>query len=318
MTAPATAWSGRRVRDDVADLRDDHGGLPRDGRDPGLRPLGHRAGARPDRARPRRDRRRPRGRAGRGLLHAAPRRPHRPSGRSAGAGMAAGSSRPPSTLVRRRGHDALQLYVPPHLPGSVAFAEALGFRYRSSLWQFQLPADHPVPAPAFPADVTTRHFDPAIDTDVDAWVAFMLATFEGHPTPDDLDAVGHRPRQRVARFRPERDPAGHPGRRAERTRGVRQDRDPHRGDRRDDRRRRADRRPAGLARARSRPRAAPLGRRRICGAAAPTGSSSRSRRPTTARPACTAPTASSPTSSGRTGCCRSTDSGTPGAASASR
>lgn len=84
--------------------------------------------------------------------------------------------------VQRRGHDALQLYVPPHIPGSVAFAEALGFRYRSSLWQFQLPADHPVPAPAFPADVTTRHFDPAIDTDVDAWVAFMLATFEGHPT----------------------------------------------------------------------------------------------------------------------------------------
>ena len=85
-------------------------------------------------------------------------------------------------VVRWRGHDELQLYVPPHLPGSVAFADALGFRYRSSLWQFQLPAGDAVPPPAFPPDVTTRHFDPSVETDIDAWVAFMLAAFEGHPT----------------------------------------------------------------------------------------------------------------------------------------
>jgi mycothiol synthase len=85
-------------------------------------------------------------------------------------------------VVRRREHAELQLYVPPHLPGSVAFAEALGFRYRSSLWQFRLAADLPVPAPEFPSDVTTRHFDPTVDTDIEAWVAVMLATFEGHPT----------------------------------------------------------------------------------------------------------------------------------------
>ena len=85
-------------------------------------------------------------------------------------------------LVRRRGHEALQLYVPPHLPASVAFADDLGFRYRSSLWQFQLPADRVVPAPDFPAGLETRHFDRAIDVDIDAWVAFMLAAFEGHPT----------------------------------------------------------------------------------------------------------------------------------------
>jgi mycothiol synthase len=64
----------------------------------------------------------------------------------------------------------------------VAFAGALGFRYRSSLWQFQLIPDRAVPAPRFPIDVVTRRFDPAVDTDIEAWVAFMLAAFEGHPT----------------------------------------------------------------------------------------------------------------------------------------
>ncbi len=86
-------------------------------------------------------------------------------------------------LVRVRGRHALQLYVPPHLPASVAFAEALGFRYRSSLWRFELADGEPVPPPTFPAGVTTRHFDPRDGGDLDAWVAFMLAAFEGHPTP---------------------------------------------------------------------------------------------------------------------------------------
>lgn len=86
-------------------------------------------------------------------------------------------------MLRRRGRDVLQLYVPPHLPGSVAFAERLGFHYRSSLWRFELAPGHPVPAPRFPAEVVTRCFDPAVDIDIDAWVAFMLAAFEGHPTP---------------------------------------------------------------------------------------------------------------------------------------
>ena len=85
--------------------------------------------------------------------------------------------------VRRRGlDDHLQLYVPPHLPGSVAFAEAMGLRYRSSLWQFDLAAERDVPRPAFPAGLVARAFDPAIETDLDAWLRFMLATFEGHPT----------------------------------------------------------------------------------------------------------------------------------------
>ena len=88
-------------------------------------------------------------------------------------------------LARDRGLDELQLYVPLHLPASRAFAAALGFRYRSSLWQFHLAAGHPVPGPAFPDDVVVRAFDPARDVDFDAWAAFMLAAFDGHPTPMD-------------------------------------------------------------------------------------------------------------------------------------
>ena len=87
-----------------------------------------------------------------------------------------------AAVARERGQEELQLYVPSHLEGSVAFAKALGFRYRSSLWQFQLAADRAVPAPAFPPDVVVRPWDDARDRDFDAWAAFMLAAFEGHPT----------------------------------------------------------------------------------------------------------------------------------------
>ena len=85
--------------------------------------------------------------------------------------------------VRRHGlDDHLQLYVPPHLSGSVAFAESMGLRYRSSLWQFELAADRAVPPFVFPDDVVTRAFDPVVDADLEAWLRFMLAAFEGHPT----------------------------------------------------------------------------------------------------------------------------------------
>ena len=85
-------------------------------------------------------------------------------------------------VVRDQGDGDLQLYVPPHLPASVAFAEAVGLRYRSSLWQFRLAADAVVPGPEFPPDVTVRPWDPATDTNFESWAAFMLAAFEGHPT----------------------------------------------------------------------------------------------------------------------------------------
>jgi mycothiol synthase len=87
-------------------------------------------------------------------------------------------------LIKRRGEDRLDLHVPTTLPGSVAFATAMGMHYRSSLWQFELSADAAalVPQPSFPDDVAVRRWDDAIDTDFEAWTAFMRASFEGHPT----------------------------------------------------------------------------------------------------------------------------------------
>lgn len=103
-------------------------------------------------------------------------------------------------LVRDRDatDEVLQLYVPPHLPGSIAFAEAVGLRYRSSLWQFELAPDRDVPPPRFPSTVRTRTWDSATDTDYEAWCAFMHAAFEGHPTrmhwtPDIIRAVHDAP-----------------------------------------------------------------------------------------------------------------------------
>ena len=86
-------------------------------------------------------------------------------------------------LTRRRGGDVLQLYVPPHLPASVAFAEALGFTYRSSLWQFEL-ARRSGGRPAVRSHQTSSlaAFDDEREADADDWVTFMLACFEGHPT----------------------------------------------------------------------------------------------------------------------------------------
>jgi mycothiol synthase len=84
-------------------------------------------------------------------------------------------------IVRAQGLDELRLYVPPHLPGSVAFAEALGFRYVSSLWLFELDAGHAVPGPQFAPTVAVRPL--RWDEDLDRYVAFMNEAFRGHPSP---------------------------------------------------------------------------------------------------------------------------------------
>lgn len=86
-------------------------------------------------------------------------------------------------IERGRGHDELRLHVPLHLPGSIAFARAVGLRYRSSLWLFRLAADRTVPPPTFPDDVVVRPWDVERDSDFEAWAAFLTASFEGHPTP---------------------------------------------------------------------------------------------------------------------------------------
>lgn len=84
-------------------------------------------------------------------------------------------------LIAEHGLAELTLFVPSHLPGSVAFARSMGLRYSSSLWLFRLPDGRPVAEPVLPDGYVTWGW-PA-DIDVDAFVAFATAAWEGHPTP---------------------------------------------------------------------------------------------------------------------------------------
>ena len=101
-----------------------------------------------------------------------------------------------------RGEGALTLHVPTHLPASVAFAHAVGLAYRSSLWQLRLPADAPARGPVIPDDVVLRSWPSILD--VDAFVVFANAAWEGHPTP-----LGLTPElARLVAELPSFDPAG--------------------------------------------------------------------------------------------------------------
>lgn len=84
-------------------------------------------------------------------------------------------------LAAERGLDVLTLFVPTHLPGSIEFARAIGLAYSSSLWLFRLPPDRSVPAPVLPDGYRTYAWPS--DIDVDAFVAFANAAWDGHPTP---------------------------------------------------------------------------------------------------------------------------------------
>jgi mycothiol synthase len=101
-----------------------------------------------------------------------------------------------------RGQDRLVLHVPPHLPGSVAFAIAMGLTYQSSLWLFRLAPDRPMPPAELGPELVTRPWAP--DEDVEAFAAFANAAWEGHPSSLGLDA---RLARHVAEL-PGFDPAG--------------------------------------------------------------------------------------------------------------
>ncbi|MEO7665098.1 MAG: GNAT family N-acetyltransferase [Candidatus Limnocylindrales bacterium] len=105
-------------------------------------------------------------------------------------------------LATERGLAELTLFVPPHLPGSQAFARALGLTYGSSLWLFRLPEGRPVDPPELPAGYVTASWTD--DLDIPAFVAFANAAWEGHPSPLHLttELAVH-----VARL-PEFDPGG--------------------------------------------------------------------------------------------------------------
>ena len=85
-----------------------------------------------------------------------------------------------------RGDAVISLHVPTHLDASVAFAHAVGLAYRSSLWQFRLPTGTAVPEPDIPTGIVLRHWTD--DVDIDAFVAFANAAWEGHPSPLGLTA----------------------------------------------------------------------------------------------------------------------------------
>jgi mycothiol synthase len=87
-------------------------------------------------------------------------------------------------LVRDRGQDDLILYGSLEHPAAAAFIDALGFRYHSSLWQFELARSVPVPVAAFPADVVTRTYR---SDDLDTVVDVMNAAFADHPSPLTFD-----------------------------------------------------------------------------------------------------------------------------------
>lgn len=105
-------------------------------------------------------------------------------------------------LVAEHGLDRLILFVPSHLPGSRAFAKALGLTYSSSLWLFRLPAGRALPLPELPPGLVTWSWDDALD--VDAFVEFANAAWEGHPTPLELTPE----LARLVAALPDFDPAG--------------------------------------------------------------------------------------------------------------
>lgn len=83
--------------------------------------------------------------------------------------------------VARTGLTELSLWGDRTRPDAAGFIDALGATYRSSLWQFLLPADRPVPAAVFPADVVVRPIRPGSDDR--SFVALINRAFDDHPSP---------------------------------------------------------------------------------------------------------------------------------------
>lgn len=94
-------------------------------------------------------------------------------------------------IAAERGRTHLQLHGPQHLPATRAFIDALGFRYQSSLWRFELAPEVAVPEASFPPDIDLRPLAP--DEDLDAFVGLLNDTFADHPTPMSwtVDVIRH-------------------------------------------------------------------------------------------------------------------------------
>jgi mycothiol synthase len=84
-------------------------------------------------------------------------------------------------IVGERGLAHLQLHGPQHLAATRAFIDALGFRYHSSLWRFELSPDVEVPGPSFPPEVAVRAL--GAEEDPTAFVDLLNDSFLDHATP---------------------------------------------------------------------------------------------------------------------------------------
>jgi mycothiol synthase len=87
-------------------------------------------------------------------------------------------------LVRDRGQEHLILYGSLEHPAAAGFIGALGFRYHSSLWLFELAPSIGVPPAVFPQDVVTRTYRVE---DLEPLVEVMNRAFADHPTPVTFD-----------------------------------------------------------------------------------------------------------------------------------
>lgn len=88
-------------------------------------------------------------------------------------------------IERDRGRPQLIMGVLPDHDAGVAFLEATGFAFHSTLWDLDLPATVTVEPPAWPPGVRARALDP--EHDIPAWAELFNAAFAEHPTPLQLD-----------------------------------------------------------------------------------------------------------------------------------
>jgi mycothiol synthase len=81
--------------------------------------------------------------------------------------------------LRDEGEPYVKLHVP-DLPAALAFRDALGFTYHSSMWLFELDPSVEVPAPRFPAGIVARTYR---DDDLEGYARAARESFADHPTP---------------------------------------------------------------------------------------------------------------------------------------
>jgi mycothiol synthase len=94
-------------------------------------------------------------------------------------------------IARQHGLPWLRLWAPRHLPGPIAFLQANGFTYHSSMWLMRLPPEAPAASPRFPDDVVVRWFERGVDDE--AYVELANDAFRDHPSPltFSIDRVRH-------------------------------------------------------------------------------------------------------------------------------